>query len=367
MKAGWRKGIVVMVLILAVALFAGSFWQKEQQKVYSRDIFAMDTYFVIRAYGPYAGDALALCEQEVQRLEQAFSVTDANSDVARLNRGECIVPGEDTGKLLGEALRLCEATNGALDISLYPILKEWGFTTGDYQVPEAAKLRELLAYVDYRELPAAQENPDGPGNPENTDNTENSENRGMQLPKGMEIDLGAVAKGYTGDCLIEQLRSEKVSSAILDLGGNIQVLGTKPDGSDWRVAVKNPFDPAKQIGVVAVSDKAVITSGGYERFFEQDGKTYWHILDPQTGYPSERGLLSVTVVGDRGVECDGLSTALFVMGTEDAVEYWRGNARFEMILVTVDGRLLVTEGLQDSFTCSEEWNAEFIYRDEFEK
>ena len=139
--------------------------------------------------------------------------------------------------------------------------------------------------------------------------------------------------------------------SVVSLGGNVQVLGTKTDGSDWRVAVENPGEEGTYIGVLEVSDKAVITSGGYERYFEQDGKTYHHILDPKTGYPAESGLTSVTIVSEDGTLADGLSTSLFIMGKEKAIEYWRENSKeFDAILVESDGTISVTETIAANFT-----------------
>ena len=138
---------------------------------------------------------------------------------------------------------------------------------------------------------------------------------------------------------------------MVSLGGNVQVLGIKTDGSKWRVAVQNPEDTENYLGVLETQDRAVITSGGYERYFEQDGKTYQHILDPKTGYPADSGLTSVTIVSVDGTLADGLSTSLFVMGKEKAVAYWRAHSEeFDAILVEKDGTVSVTENIADQFT-----------------
>ena len=182
------------------------------------------------------------------------------------------------------------------------------------------------------------------------------------LPDGVEVDLGSVAKGYAGDVLTGLLKANGVKSALLDLGGNIQTVGTKPDGSSWRIGVRDPEDENGYIGVVSVSDKAVVTSGGYERYFEQDGVRYWHILDPETGAPARSGLASVTVVGDSGLLCDALSTALFVMGLDRALEHWRTYRDFEAVFVCEDGSVTVTAGLEDSFALSQEGRALTVAR-----
>jgi thiamine biosynthesis lipoprotein len=249
---------------------------------------------------------------------------------------------EDVTDLLTQALDICAFTDGALDISIYPVLRAWGFTTGDYGVPAEDTLSELLTHVDYQAIHL-----DG--------NT-------VTLEPGMEIDFGSVAKGYTGDRVLSLLRENGVTSALLNLGGNVQALGAKPDGSPWNVAILDPRS-SDYLAAVEIEDQAVITSGGYERYFEEDGVTYWHIIDPATGAPARSGLISVTIVGDSGLLCDGLSTSLFVMGLEDATALWRQREDFEAVFVTDSGQVYITEGLESRFTLLSGEEATVIYRD----
>ena len=175
----------------------------------------------------------------------------------------------------------------------------------------------------------------------------------LTVPDGMELDLGAVGKGYTADLVTEILRRHGVTSALISLGGNIQAIGSRPDGSDWRLGIRAPWESGN-LGVLTVSDAAVVTSGGYENYFDDEqGNIYWHILDPSTGYPADSGLQSVTIVGREGKMCDALSTALFVMGAQSAEQYWRENGGFEMLLVTDSGEILITEGIAEDFTLNE--------------
>jgi thiamine biosynthesis lipoprotein len=345
-----RIASALAVLLVTAAGLAILQCHQKAQTSYTKDLFAMDTFFSMQAYGPKAQEGLEDCASRVEELEGLLSVTRVGSDIWNLNHRSDrevsdakVVVGADTFALLEKATELGDETNGALDISLYPILKAWGFTTGEYRIPDENEIRTLLENVDYRKI------------------TLDKEASAVILPEGMELDLGAVAKGYTGDCLLALLKEEGVTSAMLNLGGNVQVLGTKPDGTPWRIAVKNPFDVESELGVLEVTDKAVITSGSYERFFTgEDGKDYWHILNPSDGCPADSGLVSVTVVGDSGVRCDGLSTALFVMGKDEAVRFWQQERDFEMILVTEEGHLYMTEGLADCFESSEGWYAEII-------
>lgn len=323
-------------LLLALILLAGCAPQPEAAE---SAFFAMDTVMSLRIYGD--GALLDGAEQRVRELESLLSVTDGGSEIHALNRDGAAALSAETAGLLREALALCGRTGGALDISVYPVLRAWGFTTGAYSVPGGEELAALLPLVDYTGVAL-----DGDA---------------ASLGPGMEIDLGSVAKGYTGDVLAAYLRENGVTSALLDLGGNIQAVGAKPDGSPWRIGVRDPAGEGN-VGVVEVSDEAVITSGGYERYFEEDGVRYWHILDPKTGRPARSGLASVTVVGERGLLCDGLSTALFVMGREGAVEHWRQHRDFEAVLVGEDGSVTITAGLEGRFTPADPARAPAVAR-----
>lgn len=298
----------------------------------SRTVFAMDTVMELSAYG--ADDALMeAAEQEILGLESRLSVTDAGSEIYALDHNGLAELSPDTTELMQTALEMCERTDGALDVSIYPVLRAWGFTTGSYQIPTQEEIENLLTQVDYRKVTL--------------------ENGTASIAQGMEVDLGSVAKGYTGDQVSQLLREGGVTSALLNLGGNVQLVGGKPDGSDWRVAVQDPESDG-YLGVLSLRDKAAITSGGYERYFVgDDGEVYWHIIDPATGASARSGLISVTVIGDRGVVCDALSTALFVMGLDKAAEYWRRYGDFEAMFVAEDGSVSITSGLQDCFTLAD--------------
>lgn len=298
-----------------------------------RAFFAMNTYMRIRAYD--ADTALMdQAEVRVEELEALFSTTREESEIAILNRDKTAALSGETEELMRLALSLCERTEGALDISVYPVVRSWGFTTGEYRIPERAELDTLLRYVDYRNVKL--------------------EKGTALIGADMMVDLGSVGKGYTGDQLAALLKENGVQSALLDLGGNIQTVGRKPDGSLWKIGIKDPKKPDSQVGGVSVEDEAVITSGGYERYFTgEDGEIYWHIIDPATGEPAHSGLLSVTIIGKSGALCDALSTSLFVMGLEGATEQYRTYGDFEAVLVAQNGTVYITEGLRDRFTLAE--------------
>lgn len=274
---------------------------------------------------------------KIRELEELWSVTDKNSDVYAVNHssGQTVTVDWKTAELLSYALDMAEETNGALEPTIYPVLTAWGFTTGENRVPAETELAELLEKVGYDKVEL--------------------NNDQIQMEPGGMIDLGAVGKGYAGDEAAQILRERGITAALLDIGGNIQAIGTKPDGSDWRVGLKDPFSGGV-LGIIQVSDVAVVTSGNYERFFiGEDGKVYGHIIDPATGHPVENGIASVSVIASEGKLCDALSTALFVMGLENAQDYWRQRRNFEMILIMEDGDIYLTEGIRDSFSLNSEY------------
>ncbi len=310
----------------------GSDGTQQVQLLNTATLYAMDTTMDLSVYGDAA--LLTQAEDIITDLEGKISVTDEGSELYAVNRDGTGTLTDQAAALFGRALELCARTDGALDISIYPVVHAWGFTTGSYQVPDAATLAALLGHVDYTKIDY------------------DAQTGAVALGTDMQVDLGSVAKGYVSGCVTDYFRGQGVTSALVNLGGNVQALGTKPDGSKWRVAVQDPTG-AGYLGVLEVADRAVITSGGYERYFEQDGKTYWHIIDPADGQPADNGLISVTIVGEDGMTCDALSTALFVMGLEDATAFWRGSDDFEAIFVTEDDAVSITEGLADSFTLSD--------------
>jgi len=292
---------------------------------------AMDTFMHLTAHGDGAAAALDRAEQTLLALEQQLSVTQPGSEIFAVNQagGQPTALSHDTAELVEFALAMSRRTDGAMDPTVYPLVRAWGFTTGQQQVPAREDIHRLLPLVGAEQVTLS----------ENT----------LTLPSGAMLDLGSVAKGWAGDRLAEDLKQAGITSAILRLGGNIQTIGTKPDGSDWVVGIRDP-DSENMLGRLSVRDCAVVTSGGYQRAFTENGQTYWHILDPASGYPARSGLSSVTVVAPSGALCDALSTALFVMGPDLAAAHWREYRDFQAILVHDDGTITVTAGLEGNFT-----------------
>ncbi len=323
-------------LCLASSLLSGCSDTKAAE--YSSSFFAMDTYMTFTAYGDNAEQAVNDVKAEISRLERQWSVTDEGSDIYAINHsdGKSVVVNAETAELINFSLEIAQRTDGALDPTIYPLVEAWGFTTEKNKVPTAEELSVLLNNVGYEQVLI--------------------DNSTVKLTDGMMLDLGAVGKGYAGDISAELLRKSGVTSALLDIGGNIQAIGSRPDGSNWRLGLRDPVSSGI-LGIISISDLAVVTSGSYERFFiSEDGKKYCHIIDPNNGYPVDNGLLSVTVIADEGRKCDALSTALFVMGAEKAAQHWQQHQDFEMIMISDNGEIHLTKGAAEMFTLSDDFN-----------
>lgn len=344
-----------LALFLLLLLLTGCGTVPPEKAHESIQVIAMDTPMLLTAYGKTATKSVYAAEDVIRELDAQLSRTNPDSDVSRLNNagGQEIQVGEALQILLERGTYYKETTDGAFDIAIAPIMSAWGFTEDSFQVPEPSELETLLEQIHSAGPPSVL---DG--------------NR-VKIPAGVAIDLGGIAKGYAADRVAEIFAENGVTRATAQLGGNVLAWGSRPDGEPWRVGLQDPERPDDQegfAGVLALSDAFAVTSGDYQRYFEQDGKRYHHIIDPATGYPADSGLRSVTVTAPYkaadetgklpGTMCDAFSTALFVMGEEKALafrERWNAvpsNTPFDLILITEDGRVIVTGGL--NFTLNEE-------------
>lgn len=316
----------------------------------------MNTWMTIKVVGGKGTKKVTKdVEQFFKDFEAQISTTDKNSEVYILNEKSCNLslspsssPSSSTQICSGDlsdgvfdltsmALKMADETDGAFNPCLYPVTKAWGFTTDSYKVPDPQEISYLLEKTDYKKVEIGDENQ-------------------IAFPSGMMFDFGGIGKGYAGDRLIEYLKNKNLRYGIIDLGGNIQTFGHKPNGSPWNIGIRNPVGEGIIAGV-SIDEGAVITSGGYERFFTaDDSNKYIHIIDPKTGMPVDNGLVSVTIVCESGAYGDALSTALFVMGKEKAIEFWKNNKgeEFQFIIMSqsqADGfEITYTAGLKENFS-----------------
>lgn len=329
-----KKIPTIMLAVLILISTAASAFAKDIPSAQG-EIFSMDTYMTITCYGDDADAALQDALAEITRLNDLLSVGNEDSEISLINKNGAAILSEDSAAMVETALNVYHGTGGAFDITIYPMMELWGFTTQNFRVPSDEEIASTLALV-------------------NSDALEwDRDTRALTLGAGQSIDLGGIAKGYTSDRLMNIFGRHGLVSAVISLGGNVHCYGSKTDGSPWKVGIQDPYDPSGIVGIVRIRDCAVITSGGYERYFtdEATGKTYHHIIDPATGRSAESGLLSVSIVTPNGVLADALSTACFIMGLEKASDYWRESSEtFDIIFMTEDNEIYVTEGLEETFT-----------------
>ena len=293
----------------------------------ARTGFALDTVVSLTLYG--TGDTALLdgCFALIREKEALLSRTVPGSDVARINEaaGQPVAVAEETADLLRTALTYSKASGGAFDVTVGALTQLWDFGAATPSLPAADAVAAALATVSYTGLSVK-------------DNT-------VTLKKeGARLDLGGIAKGYIADCLRDYLTQRGVTSALLDLGGSITVLGDK-QGEPFRIGIRAPDDADGILGVVPVRGGSVVTSGDYERGWEQDGVRYHHLLDPATGYPARTGLRSVSIIGPSATVCDALSTACFVLGEEKARQLLASQPGYGAVFARDDGTVTYTDGL----------------------
>jgi len=295
---------------------------KGEQKV-TKQIFAMDTYMELTAYGDHAEAALGDAVSAINQTALDWDPEVETSTLYAMNHaeGSPVVVSPEIADMLNTSKIVYAQTGGALDLTVYPIVKAWGFIDSKHTVPSADELEALKSVPAFSEV--------------------DIDIHTVTMPAGTEISFGAVAKGAMAERCKNIVSEHGVKSAFLSLGGNVQTIGTKPDGSKWRIGVQDPRNLSGHLGIVTVGEAAIVTSGSYQRYFEQDGKLYHHIIDPATAAPAESGLVSVTIICKSGTMADCLSTAMFIAGEEKALEYCKMYGPIGMILVTDDNRVIV--------------------------
>ncbi len=300
---------------------------------------AMNTLMSIRVFSCSNGErdsAIRAFEDKINELDSLFDANNENSDVARVNGANTeIKVSEDTAKIIEKSLLASSLTNGAFDITIMPVLKLWGFDNGSYGVPKKEDIKSALAFVGAEAVSVKEDT--------------------VIKKENSEISLGGIAKGYLGDELLK-IAEKYGASAVISLGGNIVLCGENEEKGLWTVGVKNPLEANEIVCTFKHKGNAsVVTSGGYERSFQKNGKTYHHIIDTKTGEPADSDLLSVTVIGEDGALCDAFSTALFSLGKEKAVKFAKEHNDFEYIFITESKEIIITDGVKKCEILSEDF------------
>lgn len=324
----------VFFCLTALALILLSLPSCADRQRHTASFFFMDTVITVTLYSKdsdLAQEKLTECEALLGELDNLWSRHISKSDIARLNASPDGLQELDarTVQLLRQAQEISASTQGAFDITLAPLSDLWQACGAENRMPTEEELAALLALTG-------------------TDRLELTE-AGVHKPAGIQIDLGAIAKGAAISVLAEAVSASGITGGLISFGSNVTVFGEKPDGSPYRIALRNPKDTERTVGTLTLPAGAVLSvSGDYERYVTVNGGAYHHILDPSTGYPAASGLSSVSVICDDGALADALSTALLVMGYEGAMAYYAsGDYAFEAIFITSEGEIFTTPGITD--------------------
>ena len=321
--------------------------ESESQEPISTTAIKLNTAVTVTIYDSQDRNLLTECMNLCDKYEKIFSRTASDSELYKLNHRQLTpVNGTDhtyqvsdsLAELIQKGLYYSELSDGAFDIAIEPLTSLWDFTAEDPQVPEDSLIQNALSKCDYHNVSVG-----GKDNNEITLKTDDT-----------AIELGAIAKGYIADRLKEYLISQDVKSAIINLGGNVLCIGGKPDDSSFKIGIQKPFaDRSETIAVMDIKDKSVVSSGVYERCFEQDGTLYHHLLNPKTGYPYDNGLIAVTIISDQSVDGDALSTTCFALGLEDGLKLAEFLDDVQAFFVTSDYEIHYTKDFQKEITVTE--------------
>lgn len=332
------KKLLLTIIILTTSLGAAGCKNnsKPPTELMKKTNFFMGTVVDISLYDKKNINIIDKSFDRIRQIENEVSINKEETELDKVNDAagkEPVKVGEDTFNIVKKGMEYSKKSQGSFDITIGPIVKLWSIGLPEAKVPTEKEIDEKLKSVGYEDLQL------------------NEKDNSIFLKKeGMIIDLGAIAKGYTADAVAEVLREEGVSSAIINLGGNVLALGTRPDGLPWNIGVQNPFDARGQIlGTIEVKDKSVVTSGIYERFIEKDGKKYHHILSPFTGFPYENEIAGVTIISDKSVDGDGLSTTVFSKGLKDGIEFIENLEGIDAIFITKNKDVYITDGIKNNF------------------
>lgn len=301
-----------------------------------KEEFIFGTLVSLKLYEPVADSVFQTVFDDMRDVENRMTVKGITSELIAVNKAAGINPvvvSEDTYHVVDAAKKAAEESSGAFDITVYPIVALWGIGTDQARVPSESEIADELKYVGYNDLVL---DPD-------------KLSVFLKRP-GMGLDLGGIAKGYAADRIAEILKSMGVESGIINLGGNIFAMGSKADGSAWKIGIQNPMsDRGEYIGIAEAVNQTVVTSGIYERYFEKDGKRYHHIMDTKTGYPADNELAGVSILAASSIDADALSTTCFVLGTEKALEFVKNKPDVDALFITKDKKVRMTPGFKRVF------------------
>ena len=319
------------LLSASILLLSGcSGLPRERSQTYTDTLF--DTVISVQIFDSVDEDVLKGCEKLCKKYDSMFSNKIEDREISRNNSagGNPVEVSKETIKLIKKGIYYSEMSDGVFDITIAPVSNLWDFKAETPLVPSPEAIAEAVSHVNYENIIIR-------------DNT-------VKLTDPHAgIDLGAIAKGYIADRIKDYLEEEGVRHAMINLGGNVLAMGSKLDGSDYNIGIQKPFDETGEpITSVKISDKSVVTSGIYQRYFKADGKIYHHILDPNTGYPCENNLYSVTILTDSSLTADALSTTCFLLGYDRGMKLINQLDNVDAVFITNDNQIHYSKNFQNN-------------------
>ena len=323
------RRIIAILAALMLLLSGCSMSKKQENQTYTDTLF--DTVIKVQILDSVDSEVLEGCKELCQKYDTMFSNRIEDSEISRINNAKCnpVEVSDETLTLIKTGIYYSELSDGAFDITISPVSMLWDFKSESPSVPSQETIEEAVSHVDYHNIVI--------------------EGNTVQLTDPQAgIDVGALAKGYIADRLKEYLQEEGVEHALINLGGNVLAMGTKTDGSDYNIGIQKPFDETGEpVTAVKIADESVVTSGIYQRYFEQDNILYHHILDPQTGYPCENNLYSVSIITDSSLTADALSTTCFLLGYEKGMELINQLDDVDAVFITDDETIHYSNNFQN--------------------
>ncbi|WP_024613756.1 FAD:protein FMN transferase [Clostridium sp. Ade.TY] len=324
----------LMIIVFSIGLYGCK--DKKKIEPISRTELFMGTSIKVTLYDYKNEKVLDKVFDRVIELENLVSINKPNTEIDNLNKNSGVRPvnlSEDSFNIVKKGLEYSKLSEGDYDITIGPLVKLWSIGLPEAKVPNKSEIKESINNINYSNVYID----------ENTKEV-------FLKKKGMMLDLGSIAKGYTADEIAKILKDEGVNSAIIDLGGNIYALGYKEVDKKWKIGVQDPFtDRGNIIGTVAVANKSVVTSGIYERYIEDNGKKYHHILNPKTGYPYETNIAGVSIISDKSIDGDALSTLVFTKGLEKGLEFINKLDGVDAIFIMNNKNVYITDGIREDF------------------
>lgn len=302
----------------------------------SKQFYCLGTIISLTAYGTSAEIAINKAQERLKDIDDKMSVFKADSELSKIN----LLAGKqfqkvssDTYFVIKRAVYYSKLSCGTFDPTIRPLVKLWNIAKENFKIPTNYEIKENLKFINYEDIIL----------------DENSSS--IMLKNKMEsLDVGGIAKGYAADEINKIFNKYKIKSGIIDLGGNIYTVGKKSNGDNWKIAIQNPIrERGSYVGVLSLSNKSIVTSGGYERYSTEGNKIYHHILNPKTGYPAENEIISTTVISDNSIDGDGLSTGLYIMGLKKSIKLIEALDGIDAVFITRDNKVYLTSNIRNNF------------------